>query len=108
MKFFKASELVNSQFRLVSVEGATYSKWDEYEKKFIKSDVPHQGYSRKWKLNIKTVKEDGMLEASDNIMSQILLEAFDKGVEPIGQIIHLKSNGKEGMEIRYYANIMLK
>jgi hypothetical protein len=107
MPFKKMSDLSEKQFRFNKVLGSSYKRWNEEEKKFEESLTPTKGFSRKWKISITDKDGECQVEVSDDMLSRVLLDAYAKHCGIEGQIIYLKTNGKTGMEIRYYPNIML-
>jgi hypothetical protein len=107
MSFKKLSDLTDKQFRLNSVIGYHYQCWNEVEKKFVKSDSPQKGFSRKWQIEITDKDGKNTVDVSDDFLSKVLLDAFSKKCGIENQIIYLKTNGKTGMEIRYFPNILL-
>jgi len=107
MPYLKLMDLVERQFKFKCVKGYHYQCWVESEKKFLKSDTPQKGYTRKWQIEVATKEGINTVDVSDDFLSKVLLDAFAKGCGIENQIIYLKTNGKTGMEIRYFPNILL-
>lgn len=107
MNYIKLSDLTDRQFKFKRVIGSSYKYWDDVSKKFLRSDTPQKGYSRKWECEVATKEGICQVEVSDDFLSKVLLDAFAKNCGIEDQIIYLKTNGQTGKEIRYYPNILL-
>lgn len=92
-----------SQFTVKSYVKKVWSKWDEANKKFIKSDVWMTGLSPKYEVET----EGGQLELSQDQMGQMLVATLSGGqANIVGRTFTVKTNGKEKLEIRYYLNLL--
>lgn len=95
----KMSGLVNKDITVVATKGYKFKMYDNGE--WRESDTWQQGYTKKYRLELS----DAMLEVSAAQLGQMLEGVFKDGVSDIrGTTFHVKSNGKEGKEIRYYIN----
>lgn len=100
-KFVKMSELVGSQFTVDSVGKFAYKKWDNDEKKMLLSETWQLGYQKVYPVNT----DRGTVDMSATKMGEMLESVSRDGQSTIvGRTFNVKSNGKTGMEIRYFLN----
>ena len=101
MDYVKLSDLVGKSFRVDKVWGYDFVKGDAENKKMLKSDSWQEGYRKVY--NLETDK--GKLSLSASQLGQ-LLELYQQGGEAkiVGRGVGVKSNGKSGMDIRYFFN----
>lgn len=99
--FVKLSSLVNDDFVIEKVAGYSFKKWDNEAKKMLTSDTYQEGYRKvygvdtnKGKLDLGTGQIGSLFEAVQHAGKADL----------IGVRFAVKSNGKTGMDIRYYFN----
>jgi hypothetical protein len=103
--FVKLGDLSKSQstFMVEDVGTPVYKMWDAGAKKMVSSPTPVTGMSKKYPL--KTDKGD--LDLGEQNFGTLLALTFKDGVsELIGRKFQVKDNGKEGLEIRYYFNLV--
>lgn len=102
-KYFKLKDI--TEFNVTKVFGYKWKLWVEAENRMVESDVWFQGASKKYNLGVTVNGEQGYLEVSQNQLAN-MLEAFHKDGQSniISQAFKVKTNGKTGMEIRYYIN----
>ena len=99
MPFAKLSQL--SQFTVKEFKGSTWKKYDEVNKKMLVSPSYQQGYSLRFTLET----EHGTLDISKSNMGELLVGVQQGGkADIVGQTYSVKTNGKTGMEIRYFLN----
>lgn len=100
-KFTKLSELVDNSFTINKVWGYQFKMFDPQTKKMLVSDKWEKGYRKIYSLDTNK----GSLDLSASQLGQIL-ELFHKNgsSDIVGATINVKSNGKTGMEIRYFFN----
>jgi hypothetical protein len=99
--FTKLSNLVDGTFTITKMNGYKWKMWDITNKKMLVSDVWQKDYRK-----VYTAETDkGILDLSANQVG-ILLEVVMRNGESnlIGQTYQVKSNGKTGMDIRYFFN----
>ena len=99
--FIKLKDLVDSSFTVEKVFYPKYKMWDNETKKMLVSDNWQKGYRK-----IYGVQSDkGSLDLSSGQLGN-MLESVSKSGEAsiIGRTFTVKSNGKEGMDIRYFIN----
>jgi hypothetical protein len=99
--FVKLSELVNSNFTVKKVWGYKFKMWDNDNRKMLVSDTWQKDYRKVYSVDTNK----GSLDLSASQLG-ILLEAVVKnGVADLsGVTFQVKSNGKTGMDIRYFFN----
>ena len=95
--------LVGSKFTVKAINGYTFKKWDNDEKKFLEVDVPTKGYPKKYSL----ATDKGILEVGTGQLGTMLEAALEGGA---ANLIHktfaIESNGKSGIDVRYYFNLV--
>lgn len=97
--FVKLSSLVNDEFTVKTVKGFTFKMWDAQQNKMLMSDQWQKGYRKLWQV----VTDKGQLDLGDGQMGNLLVGVMHSGKADInGCTFSVKSNGKSGMEIRYY------
>ena len=99
--FTKLSSLVNGTFTIQKVNGYKWKMWDNTEKKMLVSDVWQKDYRK-----VYTVETDkGILDLSASQIGILLEAVIRNGISDInGTTFQVKSNGKTGMDIRYFFN----
>ena len=101
MDYVKLKDLVDSTFTVNEAYGYDWLKWDAESKRMLKSDKWEQGFSKVYQL----VTDKGKLSVRQGQLAQMLEATYVKGLSNIvGVTFEVKSNGKEGMDIRYYIN----
>lgn len=101
--FVKLSNLVDSTFTIEKVWGYKWKKWDNDNKQMLTSDKYEPGFSKKY--DVDTNK--GKLDLGSGQLGSLLEAVFKNGVADLnGKTFAVKSNGKTGMEIRYYFNVV--
>lgn len=100
-QYIKMSELVDSEFTIQSVDGFKYKLWDVANHKMMVSDNWEKGYKKVYTLQT----DRGQLDVGQGQMGSLLEPIVVNGkADLIGRTFHVKSNGKTGMEIRYFFN----
>lgn len=102
-KYIKKQDLVGAAFTIEKVWAPQWTRWDSVARTMAKSDVPAKGHSKTY--NVVTNK--GTVSVSANMLGQFL-EAVqvDGSSSIIGATFNLGTNGKTGMEIRYFVNVV--
>lgn len=101
IKYTKLKDLIDGQFTVEGVGRYTYKMWSEGEKRFVASETPQEGFRKVYPVETDKGKLDlgaGQIGA--------LLEAVLKDGEAslVGKTFGVKSNGKSGIDVRYYFN----
>jgi len=100
-EFVKLGSLVGNVFTVTKVGPYSFKMWSPTENKMLVSDTWQQGYQKKYRVET----DKGILELSSSQLSQLLEGVVKDGVADInGRSFQVKSNGKTGMEIRYFLN----
>jgi len=100
-EYVKMGALVNSQFSVIAVAPYQWKMWSNEEKKMLVSDKYEQGYQKKYRVET----DKGILDISSSQLSNMLEGVSKEGKsDVIGKTFSVKSNGKTGIEIRYYLN----
>jgi len=98
-EFKKLSEV--TELTVVKVWGYKWKKWDNEQSKMLVSDTYQQGYSKKYSLECT----DFNIEVSSHQYASMLEGVSNGGVADVNnKTFSVKTNGKTGMEIRYYIN----
>jgi|1_EtaG_2_1085319.scaffolds.fasta_scaffold33459_3 hypothetical protein len=99
MEFTSFKKLVGSTFKVADNNGYKFKKWDNENRKMLTSESPQQGFRKVFTLET----DKGMLDASEAQLGQMLSRVIKGNTADISNIMfNVESNGKEGMEIRYY------
>jgi hypothetical protein len=101
--YTKLSNLVNGTFTITNFNGYKWKMWDSAEKKMLVSDVWQKDYRKVY--SVETDK--GLLDLSASQVGVLLETVVRNGVSDLNnQTFQVKSNGKTGMEIRYFFNVV--
>jgi len=97
----KLSNLVNDTFTVLEVKGYGYKKWDAESHKMLFSRDFEKGYRKVYTV----VTDKGTLDLGATQFGT-LLEGISKNgkADIIDWSFTVKSNGKTGMDIRYFFN----
>lgn len=99
--YTKLSALVNDQFTVERVSEYRWKMWSTTENKFLISDNYEKGYKKTYTLET----DRGLLDVSQSQLGTMLEAVSYKGEASLpGKTIAVKSNGKSGMDIRYFFN----
>lgn len=100
-KYIKLSDLVGSEFTVETVWGFSYKKWDNEARKMLSSPTYEKGYRKLYQVGT----DKGKLDLGSGQMGNLFEGVQHAGqANIIGATFSVKSNGKSGMEIRYYLN----
>lgn len=91
-------------FTTTSVKESVYKYWDVAEKKMVVSREWKPGFKKMWTL----ITDKGQLDVSAMQMGTMLEACMkqDGTSSIIGRTFSVKTNGKTGMDIRYYFNVV--
>lgn len=103
-QFLKLSQ--TKQFTIEKFLGKKFKKWDSENKKMLESSNWQEGYRLMYKFEMK----DGILELSKSQVGDICASILnEKGLSNlVGNTFNVKTNGKSGMDIRYFFNPVQK
>jgi hypothetical protein len=103
--FVKLSSLIDQSFTVEKVIGYCWKMWDPQNNQMLVSQEPAKGYRKLWQV----ITDRGQLDLGTGQMGNLLEGVMHGGTADIvGVTYEVKSNGKTGMEIRYYLNPMRK
>lgn len=99
--FTKLGALIDDEFIVEKVFYPKYKMWDNENRKMLVSDSWEKGYRKIYGV----VTDKGTLDLSQGQLGG-MLESVSMGGESkvVGRKFKVKSNGKSGMDIRYYIN----
>lgn len=103
MSYLKLKELTN--FKVNNFVKKYWSYWNDAEKKFYRSDEYKDGYKPTYTFN---VNNGDSLDVSRDQLGQMLIGCFEAKKTLSGSPFVVKTNGKTGLEIRYYINYDFK
>lgn len=98
-KYVNTKDLVGEVFSIDSVAQKNWRFWNPAQEKFEYSQVPKKGHAPFWR--VETNK--GTWSASAAQYSQVLLAAESEGMSDVlDKKFHCQSNGKDGIDVRYF------
>ncbi len=105
--YVKLKDLVNGTFTIIKVEGYKFKLWDNENKKMLVED----NFFKKNDDNARKIygveTDKGFLDLSEWQLNTLLGVVQYQGKADVnGRIFRVKSNGKSGMEIRYYFDVV--
>jgi hypothetical protein len=103
-QFLKLSQ--TKQFTIESFKGKKYKKWDAENKRMLESPTWQDGY----RLMYRFEATEGILELSKSQVGEMCASVLDQyGRANLSGVTFLvKTNGKTGMDIRYFFNPVKK
>ena len=97
--FTKLSNLVGETITIKRVDGYKFKAWDPTSKKMLISDNYQKGYRKLYQV----LTDKGQLDLGSGQIGSLLEAVFKNGeADLINKTFHIKSNGKQGMDIRYF------
>lgn len=101
-QYTKLSNLIDDTFTVEKVEEFLYKKWSPEEKKMLISMNWQEGFRKVYPVET----DKGKLDLGIGQLSSLLEAAHYGGKSDIiGKTFKVKSNGKSGMDIRYFFSI---
>lgn len=100
-------------FQIKSFNKKFYQKWDDDQKKYVRSDTPAKEHSQIFEFTV-FIKKDGsvkemILQLSGAQFQQCLCACFDgEMASPAGNSFAVRNNGKTKKDIRYFINLIEK
>jgi len=99
--YTKLYNLVNDTFTIETIDGFTWKKWDNDQKKMLTAD----SYADVYRKIYEVVTDKGTLDLGQGQVGSLLESVLYFGTANLlGQTFKVKSNGKTGVDIRYYFN----
>ena len=101
--FIKLGDLVGKSFTVTEAKGYTWKMWDNTAKRMLISETFEPGYRKIYTVDTS----EGRLDLSAGQLGQLLELTYIRGEAFInGRTFSVKSNGKTGMDIRYFFNVV--
>lgn len=101
-KFTKLTALVDQDFTVEEAKGYHFQFWDNANRTMKKEDKWFEGAQKKYTI----VTDKGELTLGPGQLANLLEAVYKNGKADInGVTFHVKSNGKEGLDIRYFFNV---
>jgi len=99
--YVKLKDLVDGEFTVQKVYNYQWKKWDNESKRMLISDNYEQGYRKVYGV----VSDKGTFDLGSGQLGNLFEGVQSNGeANIVGRTFKVKSNGKTGMEIRYYLN----
>jgi len=103
--FTKLSVLVDDDFTVEQAHGYTWKKYDPDTKRMLTSETYEEGYRKVYLIET----DRGKLDLGSGQLGSLLELTYKNGAADItGKTFHVKSNGKSGIDIRYYFSLVKK
>ena len=101
-KFTKLSELIDKEFTVHGYLGYKWKAWDDINKKMLVSEEFVKGYRKMHAFET----DKGLLDLGPGQVGSLLegILTRDGRAELLHRTFTVKSNGKSGLDIRYYLN----
>jgi hypothetical protein len=104
-KYIKMSDLVDKEFTVEKVWPFKWKMWDNVAKTMLTSDT----YVKDHRKVYGVVTDMGTVDMSATNLGSMLEGTSKEGsANIIGKTFYLKSNGKTGIDIRYFINPVFK
>ena len=99
--YTKLSELVDRTFKVEKIFEPKFKAWDNETRKMLISDAWQLGYQKKYTVDT----DKGRMDLSSSQVANMLEAVVSDGRADLnGREFKVKSNGKTGMDIRYFFN----
>lgn len=103
MDYVKLSDLVGQKFTIEKVWGFKFKMWDQPTSKMITQDTWFKGARKVYEVDT----DKGKLDLGQGQIGTLLETVFKDGVADLNnKTFEVKSNGKTGMDIRYFFNVV--
>lgn len=100
--YTKLSSLVGDQFTITEAGGWKFKKWNNEAKRMEVSDTYEEGFRKMYTVDT----DKGRMDLGSGQLGNLLEIAYYKGESSLnGKTFTVKSNGKSGMDIRYFFNL---
>lgn len=101
-EYIKLKDLIGKEFTVTAVSGYKWKKWDPVQNKMLVSDSYEAGYRKLYQVTT----DKGVVDMGSGQLGNLLEAVFFQGsADLINKTFDVKSNGKEGMDIRYFFNL---
>lgn len=103
MEYTSLGKLVGQQFTIQKVNGYSWKMWSNADNRMISSDTYKEGFSKKYQVDT----DKGKLDLGTGQLGNLLEAVFKDGHADLnGKTFEVKSNGKQGKDIRYFFNVV--
>jgi len=104
-KYTRLKELVGEQFTVNKINGFKFKKWDTESRRMLVSDTYEQGFKKMYLADT----DKGLLDLSQSQFGS-MLESVSRGgaSNVVERTFEVRSNGKSGLDIRYFINPVRK
>ena len=100
-EYTRLSKLVDQDFTVEKVWGYKWKKWDDVAKTMLSSDTYVPEHRKMYDVDT----DKGKMDISSNQFASMLEGVSSNGeANVVDRTFHVKSNGKTGIDIRYYIN----
>lgn len=100
--YTKLSALIGDEFTITQAGGYTFKRWNPDAKRMETSEQYQDGFRKMYTIDT----DKGRMDLGAGQLGNLLEIAYSKGVADInGKTFSVKSNGKSGMDIRYFFNL---
>jgi len=105
-KFVKLGDLVDKKFTVIKNNGYKWKRWNKESNKMETSDT-YQPFNEGWTKKYSVTTNKGIIDFGEMQLGKILANALKGNTADLGNlIVEVKSNGKTGMDIRYFFNVV--
>lgn len=102
VNYTKLSNLVGDEFTIDKAGGFQFKRWNNEAKRMEVSEQYQEGFRKMYTIDT----DKGRMDLGAGQLGSLLELAYSKGVADInGKTFSVKSNGKSGMDIRYFFNL---
>jgi hypothetical protein len=101
--YTKLSNLVDQDFTITKAGGYQFKKWDDQAKRMLVEERYVEGYRKLYTIDT----DKGRMDLGAGQLGNLLEAVYKNGVADLNNVtFHVKSNGKSGLDIRYYFNVV--
>lgn len=102
VNYTKLGNLVDSEFTVEKAGGFTWKRWNDEAKRMETSEQYQKDFRKMYTIDT----DKGRMDLGAGQLGNLLEIAYSKGVADINdKTFSVKSNGKTGMDIRYFFNM---
>lgn len=103
IEYTKLSALVDDDFTITKAGGYQFKKWDNENRRMLVEEKWTEGYRKMYTIDT----DKGRMDLGAGQLGNLLEGVYKNGVADInGVTFHVKSNGKSGLDIRYFFNVV--
>jgi hypothetical protein len=103
INYTKLSALVDQDFTITKAGGYQFKKWDNDAKRMLTEEKWTEGYRKMYTIDT----DKGRMDLGAGQLGNLLEAVYKNGESNLNNAtFHVKSNGKSGMDIRYFFNVV--